>query len=233
MGICGWNSELCRFYFSASVCRYKYVRRSYQPGPMYISNQIHGVWYGLLVSSHADTACRLCLSIPHADGRLLERGVEELLESKKKIQGDSAQHLHFISHNSCSTSSSDHFCLHQAWWICQQIGAQRYGIMQIWRRRARSAFQLTEEVAGTDILQTAVSSKRDFQFSRPRCWHRGGRLREHHKTIDWSYNWHERWKFCDSGAALDSLAMISMIAQWVHIGLKVKASIAYARLLLF
>ncbi|KIK36753.1 hypothetical protein CY34DRAFT_93852, partial [Suillus luteus UH-Slu-Lm8-n1] len=42
-----------------------------------VRDQIHAVW--------------LCLSIPHGGGSLLERGVEELLKSRKQILGDSAQ----------------------------------------------------------------------------------------------------------------------------------------------
>ncbi|KAG1730485.1 hypothetical protein EDB19DRAFT_1740653, partial [Suillus lakei] len=58
-----------------------------------LKDQIHAIW--------------LCLSIPLANGRLLESGIEEFLKSRKEILGNSAQRLQFVFHNSYAIESDD------------------------------------------------------------------------------------------------------------------------------
>ncbi|KIK33725.1 hypothetical protein CY34DRAFT_99116, partial [Suillus luteus UH-Slu-Lm8-n1] len=157
-----------------------------------VRDQIHAVW--------------LCLSIPLGGGSLLERGVEELLKSRKEILGDIPIIVVFTKLDELVDKLE---------YNAKKSGQYDEAALEVKKGNTLNelCIQPLNKVAGTDILHTAVSKEEGYESTI-------GQL------IDLTTTNVET--FLDPEAAL---AM--MIAQRAHIGLKVKASIAYARPLLF
>ncbi|KAG0701062.1 hypothetical protein DFH29DRAFT_1000552 [Suillus ampliporus] len=150
-----------------------------------LKDKIHAVW--------------LCLSIPHADGRLLESGVKEFLESRKEILRNIPIIVVFTKHDvlvdaleleAMESEESDEAAL-------DRLKKDTLNNLCI---------QPLQDIAGSDILHATVSTNDGYENT----------VRQ---LIDLTTTNVE--KFVASEAAL---AM--MIAQRVDIGLKVKASIA-------
>ncbi|KAG2753105.1 hypothetical protein P692DRAFT_20951368 [Suillus brevipes Sb2] len=153
-----------------------------------LQDKIHAVW--------------LCLSIPHADGRLLESGVEKFLNSRKEILGDIPIIVAFtkfdefvdkLELDAMESDESDEAALE----------ALKIDTLN------KLCIQPLKEAAGKDILHTVVSTKEDYEST----------IRQ---LIDLTTTNVE--KYVTSEAALTM-----MIAQRVDIGLKVKASIAIGK----
>ncbi|KAG1731733.1 hypothetical protein EDD22DRAFT_927929 [Suillus occidentalis] len=150
-----------------------------------LRDKIHAVW--------------LCLSIPHADGRLLESGVEEFLKLRKEILGDIpiiavfTKHDVFVDKLELDAMESNE---------CDEAALEALKIDTL----NKLCIQPLKEVAGTDILHTIVSTQKEYEST----------IRQ---LIDVTTTNVE--KFVASEAALTM-----MIAQRVDIGLKIKASIA-------
>ncbi|KIK33038.1 hypothetical protein CY34DRAFT_100375 [Suillus luteus UH-Slu-Lm8-n1] len=153
-----------------------------------LRDKIHAVW--------------LCLSIPHADGRLLESGVEEFLKLRKEILGDIpiivvfTKHDVFVDKLELDAMDSDEY---------------EEAALEVLKNDTLSklCIQPLKEIAGTDILHTIVSTKKECESTII-------------QLIDLTTTNVE--KFVASEAALTM-----MIAQRVDIGLKVKASIAIGK----
>ncbi|KAG2140934.1 uncharacterized protein EDB93DRAFT_1105850 [Suillus bovinus] len=153
-----------------------------------LQDRIHAVW--------------LCLSIPHADGRLLESGVEEFLKSRKEILGDIpiiavfTKHDVFIDKLEYEATESGE---------CDETALEKRKVDTL----NKLCIQPLQEAAGRDILHATVSMNEGYEDT----------IRN---LIDLTTTNVET--FVASEAAL---AM--MIAQRVDIGLKVKASIAIGK----
>ncbi|KAG1721990.1 uncharacterized protein EDB91DRAFT_1256276 [Suillus paluster] len=153
-----------------------------------LKDKIHAVW--------------LCLSIPHADGRLFENGVKEFLESRKAILGNIPIIIVFTKH--------DIFLDTLELEAMDLEGCDEAALEQFKRDSLNNlCVKPLMDVAGSDILHATVSTTDGYENT----------VRE---LIDLTTTNVE--KFVASEAAL---AM--MIAQRVDIGLKVKASIAIGR----
>ncbi|KIK36751.1 hypothetical protein CY34DRAFT_811010 [Suillus luteus UH-Slu-Lm8-n1] len=153
-----------------------------------LQDQIHAIW--------------LCLSIPHADGRLLESGVEKFLNLRKEILGDIpiivafTKFDEFVDKLELDAMESDEY---------DETALEALKIDTL----NKLCIQPLKEAAGTDILHTVVSTKEDYEST----------IRQ---LIDLTTTNVE--KYVTSEAALTM-----MIAQRVDIGLKVKASIAIGK----
>lgn len=153
-----------------------------------LQDKIHAIW--------------LCLSIPHADERLLESGVEKFLKLRKEILGDIpiivvfTKHDVFVDKLELNAMESDEY---------DEAALETLKIDTL----NKLCIQPLKEVAGTDILHTTVSTQEDYEST----------IRQ---LIDLTTTNVE--KFVASEAALTM-----MIAQRVDIGLKVKASIAIGK----
>ncbi|KAG0704220.1 hypothetical protein DFH29DRAFT_1038579 [Suillus ampliporus] len=153
-----------------------------------LADKIHAVW--------------LCLSIPHAEGRLLESGVKEFLRSRKEILGNIPIIVVFTKHDVLVDALE-----------LKAMESEEYdetSLEELKRDTLNNlCIQPLKDVAGSDILHATVSMKGEYE----------GTVRQ---LIDLTTTNVE--KFVASEAAL---AM--MIAQRVDIGLKVKASIAIGK----
>ncbi|KAG1739227.1 hypothetical protein EDD22DRAFT_922500 [Suillus occidentalis] len=153
-----------------------------------LQDQIHAIW--------------LCLSIPHADGRLLESGVEKFLNLRKEILGDIpiivafTKFDEFVDKLELDAMESDEY--DEA-----ALEALKTDTLN------KLCIQPLKEAAGKDILHTVVSTKEDYEST----------IRQ---LIDLTTTSVE--KYVTSEAALTM-----MIAQRVDIGLKIKASIAIGK----
>ncbi|KAG1778244.1 hypothetical protein EV702DRAFT_1094974 [Suillus placidus] len=153
-----------------------------------LQDKIHAVW--------------LCLSIPHADGRLLESGVEEFLKLRKEILGNIpiivvfTKYDVFVDKLELDAMESD------------EPDEAALEVLKI-DTLNKLCIQPLKEVAGSDILHTTVSTNEEYEST----------VRQ---LIDLTTTNVE--KFVASEAAL---AM--MIAQRVDVGLKVRASIAIGK----
>ncbi|KAG1720233.1 uncharacterized protein EDB91DRAFT_1282048 [Suillus paluster] len=153
-----------------------------------LKDKIHAAW--------------LCLSIPHADGRLLESGVKEFLESRKEILGNIPIIVVFTKHD---------VLVDKVDFEAEESGEYHENALEKLKRDALNnlCVKPLTDVAGSDVLHTTVSTKNGYEST----------VRE---LIDLTTTNVEQ--FVDSEAAL---AM--MIAQRVDIDLKVKASIAIGK----
>ncbi|KAG1719834.1 hypothetical protein EDB19DRAFT_624624 [Suillus lakei] len=153
-----------------------------------LKDKIHAIW--------------LCLSIPHADGRLLESGVEEFLKSRKEILGNIPIIAVFTKHD---------VFVDKLELDAVESGEYDEAALEVLKIDTldKLCVQPLKEVAGSDIVHTTVSTTEGYEST----------IRQ---LIDLTTTNVE--KFVASEAAL---AM--MIAQRVDIGLKVKASIAIGK----
>ncbi|KAG1719508.1 hypothetical protein EDB19DRAFT_694655 [Suillus lakei] len=152
-----------------------------------LKDQIHAIW--------------LCLSIPLANGRLLESGIEEFLKSRKEILGNIPIIVVFTKHDELVNKLAIDA-------IESDDDEAALEVLKI-DTLDKLCIQPLKEVAEGDILHTTVSTKEEYEST----------IR---KLIDLTTTNVET--FVASEAAL---AM--MIAQRVDIGLKVKASIAIGK----
>ncbi|KAG2040315.1 hypothetical protein BDR03DRAFT_949610 [Suillus americanus] len=150
-----------------------------------LQDKIHAVW--------------LCLSIPHANERLLENGIEEFLKLRKQILGNIPIIVVFTKHDVFVDKL--------------ELDADESGEYDEAALKAlkidtldKLCIQPLKEVAGSDILHTTVSTNEEYEST----------IRQ---LIDLTTANVE--KFVASEAALTM-----MIAQRVDIGLKLRASIA-------
>ncbi|KAG1897299.1 uncharacterized protein F5891DRAFT_1048819 [Suillus fuscotomentosus] len=150
-----------------------------------LQDKIHAVW--------------LCLSIPHANGRLLENGVEEFLKSRQEILGDIpiiavfTKHDVFVSELELEAADSDQY---------DEAALEQLKVDEL----DRLCIRPLKEVAGSDILHITVSAKQEHESTIRRL-------------VDLTTTNVET--FVASEAAL-----VMMMAQRVDIGSKIKASIA-------
>ncbi|KAG2108166.1 uncharacterized protein F5147DRAFT_695530 [Suillus discolor] len=153
-----------------------------------LQDKIHAVW--------------LCLSIPHANGRLLENGVEEFLKSRQEILGDIpiiavfTKHDVFVSELELEAADSDQY---------DEAALEQLKDDEL----DRLCIRPLKEVAGSDILHITVSAKQEHESTIRRL-------------VDITTTNVE--KFVASEAAL-----VMKIAQRVDINLKVEASIAVGK----
>jgi predicted GTPase len=152
-----------------------------------LQDKIHAVW--------------LCLPIPHADGRLLESGVEEFLKLRQEILGKIPIIVVFTKHDVFVDKL--------------ELEASESGYDDATFEKLKTdtltklCIQPLKEVAGNDVLHTAVSTNEEYE----------GTIRG---LIDLTTTNVE--KFVASEAAITM-----MIAQRVDISLKLKASIAIGK----
>ncbi|KAG2140935.1 uncharacterized protein EDB93DRAFT_647877 [Suillus bovinus] len=150
-----------------------------------LRDKIHAVW--------------LCLSIPHANGRLLESGVEEFLKLRKEILGNIpiiavfTKHDVFVDELELAAAESAEY---------EPAVLDKFKVDTL----DKLCIQPLQDAAGSDIPHATVSTNEEYEST----------IRQ---LVDLTTTNVE--KFVASEAAL---AM--MIAQRVDIGLKVKASIA-------
>ncbi|KAG2128877.1 hypothetical protein BD769DRAFT_1457047 [Suillus cothurnatus] len=152
-----------------------------------LQDKIHAVW--------------LCLPIPHADGRLLESGVEEFLKIRQEILGKIPIIVVFTKHDVFVDK------------LELETGESGYDDAAFEELKTdtlnKLCIQPLKEVAGNDVLHTAVSTNEEYE----------GTIRG---LIDLTTTNVE--KFVASEAAITM-----MIAQRVDISLKLKASIAIGK----
>lgn len=153
-----------------------------------LQDKIHAVW--------------LCLSIPHADERLLESGVEEFLNLRKEILGNIPIIVVFTKYDVFADK------LELDAMESDEPDEAALEVLKI-DTLNKLCIQPLKEVAGSDVLHTTVSTNEEYEST----------VRQ---LIDLTTTNVE--KFVASEAAL---AM--MIAQRVDIGLKVRASIAIGK----
>ncbi|KAG1798751.1 hypothetical protein EV424DRAFT_1440258 [Suillus variegatus] len=107
-----------------------------------LQDKIHAVW--------------LCLSIPHANGRLLENGVEEFLKSRQEILGDIpiiavfTKHDVFVSELELEAADSDRY---------DEAALEQLKVDEL----DRLCIRPLKEVAGSDILHITVSAKQEHE----------------------------------------------------------------------
>ncbi|KAG2041349.1 hypothetical protein BDR03DRAFT_946299 [Suillus americanus] len=153
-----------------------------------LQDKIHAVW--------------LCLSIPHADGRLLESGVVEFLKLRKEILGNIPIIVVFTKHD---------VFVDKMELDADESGEYDEAALEALKTATldKLCIQPLKKVAGRDILHTTVSTNEGYEST----------IRQ---LIDLTTTNVE--KFVASEAALTM-----MIAQRVDISLKVKASIAIGK----
>jgi GTPase SAR1 family protein len=153
-----------------------------------LQDKIHAVW--------------LCLPIPHADGRLLESGVEEFLKSRKETLGKIPIVVVFTKHD---------VFVDKLELEANESGEYDDAMFEKLKTDTlnKLCIQPLKEVAGNDVLHTAVSTNEEYE----------GTIRG---LIDLTTTNVE--KFVASEAAITM-----MIAQRVDISLKLKASIAIGK----
>ncbi|KAG1905906.1 uncharacterized protein F5891DRAFT_631361 [Suillus fuscotomentosus] len=107
-----------------------------------LQDKIHAVW--------------LCLSIPHADGRLLESGAEEFLKLRKEILGDIpiiavfTKHDVFVNKLELEAVDSDQY---------DEIALEELKVTTL----DKLCIQPLKEVAGSDILHATVSTNEEYE----------------------------------------------------------------------
>ncbi|KAG2054755.1 hypothetical protein BDR06DRAFT_971421 [Suillus hirtellus] len=107
-----------------------------------LQDKIHAVW--------------LCLSIPHADGRLLESGAEEFLKLRKEILGDIpiiavfTKHDVFVNKLELEAVDSDRY---------DEVALEELKVTTL----DKLCIQPLKEVAGSDILHATVSTNEEYE----------------------------------------------------------------------
>ncbi|KAG1895735.1 uncharacterized protein F5891DRAFT_1175488 [Suillus fuscotomentosus] len=148
-----------------------------------LQNKIHAVW--------------LCLSIPHADGRLLESGVEEFLKLRKEILGNIPLIAVFTKHDIFVDKLE-----YDAGESCDEVTLEDLKVNTL----DKLCIQPLKEAAGSDILHATVSTNEEYE-------------RTIRQLVDLTTTNVEKYVASEAALAM-------MIAQRVDIGLKLKASIA-------
>ncbi|KAG1792038.1 uncharacterized protein HD556DRAFT_1444824 [Suillus plorans] len=148
-----------------------------------LQDKIHAVW--------------LCLSIPHADGRLLESGVEEFLNLRKEILGDILLIAVFTKHDIFVDKLE-----YDAGESCDEVALEELKVNTL----DKLCIQPLKEAAGSDILHATVSTNEEYE-------------RTIRQLVDLTTTNVEKYVASEAALAM-------MIAQRVDIGLKLKASIA-------
>ncbi|KAG1798753.1 hypothetical protein EV424DRAFT_1518830 [Suillus variegatus] len=148
-----------------------------------LQDKIHAVW--------------LCLSIPHADGRLLESGVEEFLKLRKEILGNIPLIAVFTKHDIFVDKLE-----YDAGESCDEVTLEDLKVNTL----DKLCIQPLKEAAGSDILHATVSTNEEYE-------------RTIRQLVDLTTTNVEKYVASEAALAM-------MIAQRVDIGLKLKASIA-------
>ncbi|KAG2108165.1 uncharacterized protein F5147DRAFT_175211 [Suillus discolor] len=148
-----------------------------------LQDRIHAVW--------------LCLSIPQADGRLLESGVEEFLKLRKDILGDIPLIAVFTKHDILVDKLE-----YDAGESYDEVTLEELKVSTL----DKLCIQPLKEAAEGDILHTTVSTNEEYEST----------IRQ---LIDLTTTNVEKYVASEAALAM-------MIAQRVDIGLKLKASIA-------
>ncbi|KAG1723666.1 uncharacterized protein EDB91DRAFT_1255563 [Suillus paluster] len=150
-----------------------------------LKDKIHAVW--------------LCLSIPHANGRLVESAVEEFLTSRKEILGDIPIIVVFTKQDLLVNTLKLNAMKSGGWDAAALDQLKRDSLNNL-------CVQPLEREVGSDILHATISTKNEYE-----------------NTI------RELVELTTTNVEKFEASLTMMIAQRVDIGLKVKASIAIGK----